>query len=105
MNILIGVNNAGSDYSQTAFRIWRQMNGYGLGLDFKTSPDDGLIDALNKLKAEKKITDYRYEPKTDNHPYYYVSFEIPIPAEDAPLAENGEFASLIEVAEIINQYF
>lgn len=105
MNISIGVNNTTSDYSTKAKRIWRQINGWALGFDFDYSPSDGLVERLQTLKNKGKITAFSYEPKSDTQNYYYVSFDIPIPSEPASLAENGEFAALIEIADIVNEYF
>ena len=105
MNVLIGATNIVSDYSQTAHRIWRQINGWGLAFDFKQAPRDGLIEKLGQLRDENKITDFRYLTPQPENPYHYVYFEIPIPTEDLPLAENGESAVLMEVAAIVNQFF
>lgn len=84
MKKLIGVTNITSEYSNTARTLWREIHGLGLGFDFMHPPKKGLIEALAALRRDGTITHFSYEPQTETQPYFYVSFEVPMPTTDSP---------------------
>lgn len=99
MNILQD-HSANNKYSKKARSVWRELRGLGLAFDFLSDPKEGLQEALQELKAEGKIFEFRLE-KTKT--YYYVMFEIQ--EDEADETDNGDFVAVLNIAKKIDEFF